>query len=798
MIRNYFKTAWRNLWKNKTYSAINMLGLAVGLASFLVLLLYLNHELSYDRWHPELEKVYKVSLRGEEDIHKTTQAPLATLLRDNASQIEAATSISTGSQYETPLSFGEHTITQTGIISADSLFFKVFPYQIVAGDALTPLNKPNAMVISEGMAANLFGQEDPIGKTVKVYNMHECEVTAVMVHPDGPTHLDIEVVYRSPYEKPNYHWGNYSYHTYVKTNDLIKDNDLEAVVDRLYYNDRLKESKGLSYEAFRQSGSQEGLFVDAVHDIHNFPKHGSSNMATVSILLVLASLLLFAGAINFSNLSIASSLRRAKEVGVKKVLGSSRAGLFWQFMGEIALQCLLALIIAMLLLNVALPYFNREFHVTLSFFGTGSAWNLIAQVVLCLLLVVALSGLYPSVFLSRYNTAKVLKGDYSSGKRGLTLRNGLIVVQFVVATFFIMGVVVVNRQLNYMQRYDKGFSGEQVVRIQPFMMDTREGRFEEVKHKMLQIPGVQSVSKTTRVPGDQSSDTSTMAFKYRGEAYRMGSVKVSRDYFETLGIQLVDGRFFTDSHTDQNTRSAIVNETAAKKLGLQYAGGAFIAYLDCDSIPMEVVGIVKDFNVLGLEQQIQPAVFTIGNEACVFQSGGAMLVKLAGDDIRKPVAAIEELWKTVEPGFNIRLSFMDDNFQQLFASHFRLQRIVAFFGFTAIAIAIMGLFALTAFLVGQRTKEISIRKVLGAGITDLGLLLGKDFIRLIALAVVIAIPLGWWSANEWLQHFAYRISLDGWMFAAAALGVLLVAALTVGIHTFKATRANVAENLRDE
>lgn len=798
MIRNYFKTAWRNLWKNKGYSLVNILGLAIGLTSFLVLLLYLNHELSYDRWHPELEKVAKVSLQDEEDvIYNNTQAPLAALLRDQGAQIEAATAITRDADYETPLSVNDRSFTQKGIIAADSLFFKVFPYKIIAGDASNPLHKPEAMVISDRMATKLFGTENPIGKMVKVHNSYDREVTAVMEYPDAPTHLDIDVVHRSPYEKSNYHWGNWSYSTYVKTKTPMLTAEIDAAIDRIYYEERLSKAKELTYEEFRASGSQEGLFTDAVHDIHNFPRHGASNMTTVSVLLILATLLLFAGAINFSNLSIASSLRRAKEVGVKKVLGSSRTRLFWQFMGEIALQCFIALVISILLLNIALPYFNREFQVVLRFFGTGVSWNLALQVLVCLFAVILLSGLYPAVFLSRYNTAKVLKGDYSSGKRGLTLRNGLIVAQFVVATFFIMGVAVVNLQLDYMQGFDKGFSGEQVVQIQPFTQKSREAGFDEIKTRFLQIPGVQSVSKTTKPPG-LSADTSTMGFKYQDKEYRMGSVKVSTDYFETLGIQLVSGRFFNDGYADQHTQTALINETAARKMGIQNVDEVFIAYAYCDNLPIQVVGVVKDFNVLGLEQEIQPAVFTIGNEVCVYQSGGALLVKLAGNDVRKPIAAIEELWKTIEPGFDIRLTFLDDNFQRLFASHLRLQRIVSFFGFTAIAIAIMGLFALTAFLIGQRTREISIRKVLGAGIADLGVLLGKDFIRLIAIAVLIAVPLGWWAASEWLQGFAYRISLSGWVFGFAASGVLVIAALTLGIHTFKAAVANPVDSLRDE
>ncbi|MBD1434161.1 ABC transporter permease [Sphingobacterium sp. DN00404] len=799
MIKNYIKFTFRTLWKNKGYSVINILGLSVGLTSFLIILLYLNYELSYDRWDPGLENVFKVSLRDtEDDISPNTQAPLAALLRENVSQIETATKISTDVSFEMPLSVEEKVISQSGVISADSLFFSVFPYKIIDGDGVNPLQKPNAMVISEEIAIKLFGQESPIGKTVKVFNSFDREVTAVMEHPHGPTHLNIQIVYRSPYETDNYHWQNWSFYTYIKTKNHISSEEVESAIDRIYYTDRLMKEKNITYEEFRKSEIREKLFVDAVHDIHNFPKYGNSNMANISILLVLASLLLFAGAINFSNLSIASSLKRAKEVGVKKVLGSSQAGLFWQFMGEIAIQCVIALNISFLLLHIALPYFNREFHIPLHLFGPSFSWSLLIQVLLCLIAVTIISGLYPAVFLARYNTTKVLKGDYSRGKQGQALRNGLIVIQFSVATFFIIGIIIVTRQLNYMQQFDKGFSGEQVLRIQALMMKTREDNFEQVRNNLLSITGVQAVAKTTKVPGDQFSDTSTMNFKYKGNLHRLGSVKVSKDYFGTLDINLIDGRLFTDSHPDQHTRSAIINETAAKKLGLQYAGGAYITYPDCDSIPMEIVGIVKDFNVLGLEQQIQPTVFTIGNDACMFQSGGAILVKLTGGDIGKQISAIEQLWKSIEPGFGIRYAFLDENFQQLFANHVRLQRIVFFFGLTAVAIAVIGLFALTAFLTGRRIKEISIRKILGANTVDLNFLLGKDFMRLITISVLVAVPLGWWAADIWLQNFAYRISLNGWLFTLAATSVLIIAACTIFINVLKVSRTNSAKNLRDD
>jgi len=802
MIKTYFKTTLRNLWKNSIYSAINIVGLAIGLASFLVILLYLNHELSYDRWSPELAKVYKVSERSEEDILETTPGLLATLLRENASQVAAATSIMNGGSFELPLSVGDRQIYQGNTLSADSLFFKVFPYTFLLGNAATALDRPNAMVISDRMAAKLFGKENPMGKTIKVFNSFDCEVTGVVQTPKKPSHLTMELVYRAPYEKSNLQWGNYSFQTYIKTGVPLPVAEIEPAVDELYYNHRVKEEKeGLSYQAFREAGHQAGLFVDAVHDLHNFPKYGDSNFTTVSVLLVLASLLLLAGTINFSNLSVAASIRRAKEIGVKKVLGSSRMRLFWQFMGEIGFQCLLALALSMLLLSVMLPYFNREFGIELSFFQTGNSAALIVQIVISLLLITLLSGLYPAVFLSRYNTARVLKGDYSSGTKGIAFRNTLIVAQFVVASFFIFGTVVVSRQLHYMQDRNPGFSGEQVLRIQPYMQKSRDDGFGAIRNTLLQIPGVESVAKTTTVPGDFFNDTSTVDFKHLGKPHRMKSVKISTDYFKTLGIGLVEGRLFNDNYADQHTRSAIINETAAKRLGLQQAGNgeSWIAFPYCDSIPIQIVGVVRDFNVMGLEQQIQPTVYTIGNDVCsFFQSGGAILVKLNDGDLRKPIAAIEAAWKTIEPGFTIRHTFLDDNFQQLFSAHVRLQRVVNFFGITAIAIALMGLFALTAFLTGQRTKEISIRKVLGARITDLSVLLSKDFMRLIAIAILIAVPLGWWAASKWLQGFAYHISLSGWLFATAALGVLAVAALTLAIQTVKAARANIADNLRDE
>ncbi|MFT3826568.1 MAG: ABC transporter permease [Chitinophagaceae bacterium] len=795
MIKSYLRIAFRNLAKNKAYSIINITGLAVGLASFMIILLYLNYELSYDKWADSLKQVYKISLQKDNDILEQTPAPLGSLLKQNLPGIEAATTIQPDGDFEALLSVGDKKIYQKGGVTADSSFFKVFPYKMVTGVVATALNKPNAIVISKELAEKLFDNTDPIGKTIKIYNAFDCEVTGILQTPDKPSHLNVQFVYRSPFEKQNMFWQNYSYLTYVKTKQGIPVEQLEQEINRVYYNDRLKKDK--SFEEFSKAGNGTALFADAMPNLHNFPKHGSSNFRTVSMLLILTVLLLIAGAINFSNLSVAASVKRAKEVGIRKVLGGNKKQLLLQFIGEVAIQCFISLCLAVLLVNSMLPYFNNLFSVHLSFLQSDNNGSLVLQLALCLLFVIIISGLYPAVFLARYNIIKVLKGDYSTGTKSVVFRNVLITAQFVVAAFFIISTLIISGQVQYMRTKDKGFSGEQVMRLEA-TQKTRDADFEMVQNTLLGIPGVQSVSKTTAVPGDAISDTSTIPFKYNGKECRMGSVKVSADYFKTLSIALVQGRMFDNTYADQNTRSAIINEAAAKRLNLQSAAGAYITFPYCDTVPVNIIGVVKNFNVSGFENIVQPAVYTIGNKACRFQSGGALLVKINSNNIHQSVAAIEKVWKTIEPDYPIRYSFLNDNFQKIFSQHVRLQRVINFFAMTAMLISVIGLFAMTAFLMSSRTKEISIRKVLGAGVGNLSLLLGKDFLRLIVIAVLIAVPLGWWVADQWLQSFAYRITPGWWTFATATIIVVAVAILTIGIQAIKAAIISPVKMLRTE
>ncbi len=796
MFKNYLITTLRNISKSKIYSVINIIGLAAGLSGFIIILLYLNYELSYDKWSPELKRVYKVSLRSEADILLQTPSPLASFLAQKYSGAEAATSLQSAGDIEILIAANDKKIYQKGMVMVDSSFLKVFPYKLVRGDAATALDPPNAVIVSEALSRKLFGDDNPMGKSLKAYNAIDGLITGVMQDVKGPSHLIAQILMRDPNEKLNKFWENYSYQTYIKLLHTVAETKIEDGINRIYYNERLKKGNQ-SFEAYKKAGQQTALFIDAVPNIHNFPKHGSSKFTTVSVLLILAVLLLVAGAINFSNLTIAKSIGRAKEVGLRKVLGADPKQLILQFMLETAFQCLVSLCIALIVVYVALPYLNRSFNISLSFRQQFNTVPLTAQIILCLLVVTLLSGLYPSIFLSRFNAVKVLKGDYSTGTKGRLLRNSLIVVQFMVSAFFIIATLVISAQMRYMQNKDKGFSDTQLLRIQT-TQKTRDRDFDAVKSVLLSISGVSHVAKTTTVPGDKEADTSTVNFKYAAKEYRMASVKVSTDYFKALHVGLIQGRLFTEEYADQNTRTAIINETAVRRMSLSNPIGKTISFPYCDSVPVQIVGVVKDFNVHGFETPMQPVVYTIGNKACSFQSGGAILVKLTSNHMQQSVAAIEQEWKSIEPDFPLRYSFLDDNFHQLFVSYTRLQKIITFFAVIAISISVIGLFALTAFFTRQRTKEIGIRKVLGATVVHLAALVGKEFIYLVLLSLLVVTPIAWWGVYTWLETFAYRIKIGWWMFIAAGLATLLIALITVSFHAVKAGLANPIKNLRSE
>ncbi|HZE82971.1 MAG TPA: FtsX-like permease family protein, partial [Puia sp.] len=665
----------------------------------------------------------------------------------------------------------------------------------------TALDPPNGAVISEELSHKLFGNADPIGKTIKVYNAFEVMITGVLRQPAGPSHLSAQMVYRPPYEKQNMFWENWSFTTYIKLKQPEKEARLEKGINEVYYDARLKKD-GRTLEQYQKAGGQTTLFTDAVGNLHNSPKYGKSNWKITVVLLILAVFLLVAASINFSNLSVAKAVTRAKEVGIRKALGSGRAQIIWQALMEIAVQCLIGLALAVLLVDLALPYFSRSFGLPLSFTGNAGTAPVSLQIAATLLLIILACGLYPALFLSDFRPAEVLKGNYSKGKKGLFFRNTSLVIQLSLSALFITGIIVIYSQMSYMQHKDIGFNGSQVIRVEA-TQKSREDKFSFIRNALLFIPGVEMVAKSTAVPGSKYIDTSTHNFRYEGRQFRLNTVKVSVDYFRTMDIPLLKGRLFANDRPEDLDNTAIINESAYKilvqgaKAGIDPVG-QLIRFPGCDTLPYAIVGVVKDFNAQGFETRIEPAIYSISNSHCGYQSGGALLVKIRTGQVQKTLAGITAFWKTAEPDFPIRYSFLDQDFKNLFIEYDRLGKIILFFTVISILIAAIGLFALTSFLTQQRVKEIGIRRVLGASVASITSLLSRDFVRLVILAIFISMPVAWWALSKWLEDFAYRIDLRWWMFGLAGLITVGITVITVGFRTVKAALANPAESLRTE
>ena len=796
MLKNYIKIAWRNVVKNSLQSSINIIGLAVGLASFIVILVYLNYELSYDKWDDSLKKVYKVSFQQKEDILETTPAPLGGLLAKSHPDVEAATTIQPSDDYECLLTAGDKKIYQKGVVTLEDIsFFKVFPYQLSAGDIRTALNTPNAVILSEEVSEKLFGKADPMGKTIKIFNDQVGLVTGVLKNPAGPSHMTVKVLIRDVNAKSNNFWGNYSYLTYIKLKQPANNQKLDESLNRVYYLAWLKRNNK-TFAQTKRAELKTILFTDPVGNLHNFPRHGESHFKITLTLLVLAVFLLIASAINFSNLSVVRAITRAKEVGIRKVLGSGKRSIIIQSLFEITIQCILSLLIGLFFVSRALPYFSNSFNVPLSFINNDTV-SICLQIAASLLIIILVSGIYPALFLSNFQAADVLKGNYSTGGKGVFFRNSLLVVQLTLSALFITAIIIINRQMAFMQHKDLGFNASQVVRIEA-LQNTREDKFATVRNMLLTVPGVEYVSKSTSVAGSVSIDTSTSEYKFAGNKYRLNGVKISADYFKTMGITLLDGRFFEDSHPEDQNNTAIINETAFKKIGGKHAVGQTITFPYCDSIPYQIVGVVKDFNVQGMESRIVPTIYSISNAHCGYRSGGALLVKINTDHVKQSLAGITALWKTIEPDYPIRYSFLDQDFKNLYVAYDRLNTVVTFFSAISILIAVSGLFALTSFLAQLRVKEIGVRKVLGASVANITTMLSKDFVKLVILSIVVAVPVAFWAMSKWLNDFAYRINLHWWIFALAGLIIVLITLITVGLQSIWSAMANPVKSLRNE
>ncbi|TDQ08796.1 ABC transporter permease [Pedobacter metabolipauper] len=782
MFKLNLKIALRNLWTNKLFTAINIFGLSVGLTGFMLILVYVNYERSYDSWNPEAEQVYRLSITdnpGEEE-YPSSPGELAPALKAIAPEITAYSRFYFFDLEQRLMGEpgNEHFIDH--IMGVDSNWMELFPYKFIYGSVKAPLASANDIVLSNKISKQFFGDSNPVGKTLKINQKKSYTVTGVFEAPASPEHMEHNGFVQMSSKGDG--WGNGNFVTYLKLAKGTDPKQFEVKLNQLV--------KTLPI-AKRESKKRITLHIQSVKDIYlhatavqDIAKRG--NAANITILLALSSLLLIIACINFANLSIAQSAKRAKETGIRKVMGAFRTELIVQFLTETTVQCLLALFLSVVLAEMCIPVLNMMMGTELQLFNPASLQKLSIQISLVILIVILVSGGYAAFFLSGFKPARVLKGDFSRGTGSLWLRKSLIVAQFIIASVFISALLVINNQLDFMKHKDKGFNSDQVLIFKVRKGDTRRN-FDQIKQRLLQIEGVKKVSRVNYYPGIMGMQVigSTVAGK---QIDNLSIVTVDPDYFEVMGMKAVKGALFSGRHSTDSA-SIIVNEAAYKKYGMQNSLGKKWVY------DFNFTGVVKNHIQKGMDVEVEPTAFIVENGNS--NPADHVVVKMGSKNIQQTVKEIQSVWQTAEP-FPFEYNWLDQSFQQVYIQYIRLGKLFTIFTYVTLFIAALGLFALAAFTTRQRTKEIGIRKVLGADDLDIIKLINKSFIWLILAANAVAIPLAFILTSKWLNGFVYRAQISILPFCFALLISMIITILTVSFQAYKAAKATPVHALKYE
>lgn len=806
MLRNYLKIAFRNLWKNKGFTAINIFGLAIGLACFILIALYVTDELSYDRFNVNADRIYRVDadikFGGNSLNLAVCSDPMGATLKKDYPQVEEYTRIyaSEGSKL---IKKGDQYVEEERIAFADSTFFNIFTIPALEGNTKTALFEPNTTAISASAAVKYFGTTHAVGKTLEV-DRTLYKVTAVYKDIPRNAHFTFDVLLSM--KNVEYGFGNYlshNFHTYIMlkpgTDYKAFEKNFYQVLDKYILPQAKQFMQINNMDEFRKAGNMLEYSLMPLTDIHlksqRFPELGvNGNIQYVYIFGAVGLFILLIACINFMNLSTARSASRAKEVGIRKVLGTERKNLVTQFLTESTLMALISMVIAIVIVYFTLPLFNNVAAKSMT--GNVLFGSYFLPFLLLLPLVVGLlAGSYPALYLSRFKPVVVLKGKINAGFKKNKLRSGLVVFQFFISIFLIIGTIIVYKQLNYIQTTNLGFSKDQVLIING--AGALNNNATAFKNAVLGMNGVKSGTLSAYLPVSASSRSdnsySKEAVMDSKNALSMQTWRVDYDYVNTLGMEIIKGRNFSKEF-GSDSMAMILNESAAKVLGYDDPIGKKIYTMSDNNsqVSYTVVGVVKDFHFESLRQNIGPLCLQLGN------SNGLVSFKTDTKDIRGLISQVEKTWKSMAPGMPFSYRFLDEAFDSMYRNEQRVGEVAITFAILTILIACLGLFGLVTYMAEQRTKEIGVRKVLGATVTNVVGMLSKDFMRLVLIAAFIAFPLAWWVMYSWLQDFAYRISIEWWVFAVAAIVALLIALVTVSFQAIKAALANPVKSLRSE
>ena len=805
MFLNYLKIAGRTLWKNRTHTLINLVGLSVAFSTCVLLFLTTAFELSYDRFHDDADRIFRLNFLsanrdGTPDRSSTMPFPIMPALNAEFPEIEGVSRF-----FENGTSVRHNGQTygkDVRLVDAD--FLQMFTFPMRKGNANTALNGLSDIVISENMAKALFGQQDPVGKPLQL-RLNDAwrafTVTGVIGDfPDNST-FTYDALIRSEnagdYQEYKTKWDHGSHDVYVKLKAGIDPQTLQrrtqAFMDKYFAKDN-EENKVQGYPK-NTLGYQKSLLLQPLTDVHfdteTIGGRGISRTYVYTLLLVGLFILAIAG-INFVNLTIAQSLTRVREVGVRKSLGAQRGQLFAQIWGETVLLSLVALLIGLGLAYGTLPTFNKLFrsHLALADF-LQPAVLLVTGI--GFLLVTLVAGGYPAWFVTRFNVVDVLKGSVKMGKPGL-LRNSLIVTQFSIACLLIVCTVIVRQQINYLQQKPMGMDKEQVISIPVGSELNGRETLKTMRDRLANQPNITAVSGTGVNIGaglDGSSSRSMYGFTYGKREVTTDWLRVDTDYLKTMGIKLVQGRDFSPAFSTDSSSAVLITQSMARALGDKNPVGKFIKPKEKE---FQIVGVVSDFNLYSLHQEAKPITLQMQPDNSV----NYILVRVNPQNLTGAMETIKTVWKSVAPKQEFRGSFLDENTDRWYRKEQRLATIFSSAAGIAILLSCLGLFAVALISIQQRTKEIGVRKVLGASVFSIVALLSKDFIKLVLVAILIASPIAWWAMHEWLQGFAYRIDIAWWVFALAGLLAVGIALLTVSFQSTKAALMNPVKSLRSE
>ncbi|MFT4017636.1 MAG: ABC transporter permease [Agriterribacter sp.] len=799
MLRNYIKTAWRNITRHKIYSIINITGLAMGLAAFWLITLYIGDEWSYDRFNANADRIVRVTQQARWNNNEIKQAntspPFAAALKSRFPEIEDAARIDL--EGGGIITYNEKKIKQEDIFFADKSLLKIFTYHFLYGNAATGLSSPESIVITESLANKIFGTaEKGYNQTIIFDGKFPAVVTGIIKDIPGNSHLRFSAVRAMPADYGADNWQNFSIYTYLL---LKKEADYKLLQSKLPAFAKETIQKIMKVDDYKME--LQPLASIHLHSDLEFELSSNGNIKRVYIFMAIAALILLIAIINYMNLSTARSSTRLKEIGVRKVIGSEKKHIAGMFMAEAILITCISAVIAALLVQLLLPLFNNltEKNLSVNHFGI---YVTVISLIGFSILTGTISGIYPSFLLSRFKTIPALKGQMGNMSGNVFFRKSLVVLQFVITVIMIAASIIIYQQLSYVKTTNLGFNKDQVL---TFHIDDRNVRTQiaAIKNQLLQNPVIEGAAAAGNPIGNNDLGGMGYRFEKEGGGFSTATtlaqeLMIDADFIPTMDVKLLQGRNFSAANPSDKYGSALINETLMKKLGWKDATGKRLQFsIDSDGTTIErtIVGVIKDFHTYSLQHTIEPLVMVMPPAP---QAEDNLYVKIAKGKTAEGLAYITAVYNRFDKTNQATYHFLDQNFAKQYKAEEKQGKIALIFAILAVAIACLGLFGLVTFTAAQRTKEIGIRKVLGATIPGIVAMLSSDFLKLIGIAIIIAIPVAWWAMHKWLQDFPYRIHVQGWVLISAGAIAVIIALCTVCIRAIQAAIANPVKALRSE